>query len=265
MLSSSHWRRRFGGSVIAATGIITLSSCGATPDGTAGNAEPLPDFVHVHGLGRDDSGLYVATHTGLFRVDGNEVQPIGDKLHDLMGFTVAGDGDLLASGHPDLRDQSLQVDGKPPLLGLVHSSDGITRTPRSLLGDVDFHRIEAAHGQVYGFDSTRGRFMVSADRTTWEVRSANQAIADFAVSPDDPELIVAATEGGTIRSLDGGATWRQVVNPSSYRFLEWIDDALHALAADGKLAVSSTNGASWEPLGTAGGPPEAFLATDDGI
>ena len=256
--------RRFRRAAIAAAGALILTACSGPSDGAAGDAAVLPDLVHVHGLGKDASGLYVATHTGLLRIDGDDVQAVGDGLHDLMGFTVAGDEDLLASGHPDLRDESLQVDGKPPLLGLVHSRDGVSWTPLSLLGDVDFHSLVAAHGRVYGADSTSGRFMVSDDRTTWEIRSEQLAIADFVVSPDDPQLILAATDDGIARSRDGGTTW-QAVNPNPYRLLEWTGDGLYALAADGQLSTSAAAGESWQPLGTVGGPPEAFLAADDGL
>jgi hypothetical protein len=43
--------------------------------------------------------------------------------------------------------------------------------PLSLLGEADFHSPQVAHGLVYGYDSTGGRFMVSANRKTFEPRS----------------------------------------------------------------------------------------------
>lgn len=71
-----------------------------------------------------DGALYAATHTGLFRLDGDgNVERIADRYQDTMGFTVAGPDEFLASGHPDLRDKELQVEGKPPLLGLIESPD----------------------------------------------------------------------------------------------------------------------------------------------
>jgi hypothetical protein len=59
---------------------------------------------------------------------------------------------------------------------------------------------------VYGYDSQTQRLMVSSDRTTWE-RRAQIPLADFAVSPGDPEELLATSEQGLARSSDGGATW----------------------------------------------------------
>jgi hypothetical protein len=71
------------------------------------------------------------------------------------GFTVIGPDHFISSGHPDFRDPKLLKAGRPPLLGLVETRDaGRTWMPASLLGEVDFHVLEVAHGTVYGFDAT---------------------------------------------------------------------------------------------------------------
>jgi hypothetical protein len=127
-----------------------------------------------------------------------------------MGFTVAGPGDLLASGHPDLRHESLQVHGKPPLLGLVASSDGVRSKPLSLLGDVDFHSLVTAHDQVYGLDSQTGALMVSSDRRTWDVRAEGLPFTDIAVDPTDPDTLLGAGSATVAASVDGGRSWRPV-------------------------------------------------------
>jgi len=83
-----------------------------------------------------------------------------------MGFTVAGPDRFLGSGHPDLRENL------PALLGLMESTDrGQTWHSLSLLGEVDFHAIEAKHGQVYGYDATSVTFLVSPDGRTWQRRA----------------------------------------------------------------------------------------------
>jgi hypothetical protein len=81
--------------------------------------------------------VYVATHTGLFTIEDGTARRVGDRYHDLMGFTIAGPDDFLASGHPDLNDQTLLKPEAPPLLGLVASDDGQDWQPVSLLGEVD--------------------------------------------------------------------------------------------------------------------------------
>ena len=72
-----------------------------TETGTA--KQPDAELVHVHGLGVNpaDDQLYVATHTGLFRLDGETPVRIADRYQDTMGFTVAGQNRFLGSGHPE--------------------------------------------------------------------------------------------------------------------------------------------------------------------
>jgi hypothetical protein len=66
----------------------------------------------------------------------------------------------------------------------------------SLRGKADFHAIEYVHDRVYAYDSTSETFMVSDNGRTWERRS-QLVVLDFAVSPEDPELVVAATQDGS--------------------------------------------------------------------
>jgi hypothetical protein len=255
--------------VAAALGLLVLAvACGG---GSGGEPAAIPEgqdpgLVHVHGLALDpasEDAMYVATHTGLFHVEGDEIARVGTATHDLMGFTVAGPGDFLASGHPDLRVERLQVPGKPPLLGLVKSDDAQRWESVSLLGEVDFHSLEAAHDLVYGLDSTSGRFLVSADRQEWETRSEIQLI-DFAVSPDDPELIVGSGQAGLVRSSDGGRTWDEL-DSDPYVFLSWADSGLYAVTPDGQVAVSSDDGETFATRGSVNGQPEALLATGDRV
>jgi hypothetical protein len=51
--------------------------------------------------------------------------------------------------------------------------------------------------------------MVSADDgASWDVRSTLDMF-DFAVSPTDPDLLLATTTTqGIVRSIDGGRTWQ---------------------------------------------------------
>jgi hypothetical protein len=221
-----------------------------------------PGVVHVHGLGVNprDGALYAATHTGLFIVRDGGARRVADRYQDTMGFTVAGPDHFMASGHPDFRDPKLLKADRPPLLGLVESRDaGHTWEPASLLGEVDFHVLEVAHGKVYGFDATGGRFMVSRDRRRWQTRST-AALVDFAVSPRDDELILAATERSLVRSVDEGRTWRPAGGPA-VALLEWDrPEALWAVAGDGQVWLSTDAGRTWNHRGELGGPPEALLA-----
>ena len=84
-----------------------------------------PGPVHVHGLGVNpaDGALFIATHTGLWRVDPGDTtaERVSDRRQDTMGFSVVGPRRYLGSGHPDVRDLRNDV---PPLLGLIVSNDG---------------------------------------------------------------------------------------------------------------------------------------------
>lgn len=98
-----------------------------------------PGPIHVHGLGIDpaDGSLFIASHTGRFRVgkDSRKAVRVEDRYQDTMGFSIVGPNRFLGSGHPDAREQEL-----PPLLGLIESTDaGRTWQPISLLGEADFH------------------------------------------------------------------------------------------------------------------------------
>lgn len=153
------------------------------------------------GAGPATQALVAATHTGLYRVDGpHSAVRVSSGTPDLMGFTVVGPGHYLASGHPG------EHDAGPGNLGLLESTDaGKTWRTLSLAGAADFHGLRAAHGTVYGYNSTNGSFQVSTDRRTWQRRST-VAIGGFVVSPTDPAVIVAVGGAGTAAGSGGWPT-----------------------------------------------------------
>ncbi|MGE3599612.1 MAG: F510_1955 family glycosylhydrolase [Dehalococcoidia bacterium] len=252
--------------ILLAAAIITVACTSSAPTNPTGRQTGAadPGVVHVHGLGVNpkDGALYAATHTGLFRIpDQGRAERIGDRYQDTMGFTVVGPDHFLGSGHPDMRDY--QAKRLPSLLGLIESTDaGTTWQPISLLGDADFHALKAAHGRVYGFNSSGNTFMVSGDGKAWETR-AKVLMRDFAVSPADAELIVAAMAQDVQRSRDGGRTWERLHAPPLV-VLAWRDaDALWGLTATGALFQSTDAGATWQQHGAVAGQPDAFLAADE--
>jgi hypothetical protein len=243
---------------------VVLVGAGCGRDRQASPSLPAaedPGLVHVHGLGINprDGALYAATHTGLFAVRDRAASRVADRYQDTMGFTVVGADHFLGSGHPDFRDKHLYNPDRRPLLGLIESRDaGRSWQPLSLLGQADFHALQVAHGRVYGYDATGGRFMVTGDHRHWQVRS-KIALAGFAVSPTDPELVVAATQRGLARSNDGGRRWQPIRGPAAL-LLDWErPDGLWAMTADGQAWHSSDAGQSWTRRGKLNGQPEALL------
>lgn len=219
-----------------------------------------PGVVHVHGLGVNpvDGSLYAATHHGLYRLPprGRAVR-VSDAYQDTMGFTVIGPDRFLGSGHPDIRDEQLQVDGKPPLLGLVGSRDaGVTWQPRSLLGEADFHSLAFADGTVFGWNASSGELMVSADMREWERRSTLD-VTSFAVDPRDRAHLVAADGQTVVESTDGGRTWQPAPQAPALVVLAW--DRAVLWGADATGAVHRLDGeGGWDEVGRLPGSPQAI-------
>lgn len=248
--------------------ILLAGGCGGSePASRLGDAiaDADPGAVHVHGLGVNpkDGTLYAATHTGLFRIpESGRAERIADRYQDTMGFIVVGPDRFLGSGHPDLREA--REKRMPSLLGLIESTDaGRTWAPLSLQGQADFHALHALHGRVYGYDSTSGAFMVSGDMKTWETRS-KAAMRDFAVSPMDPEFVVAAMVDNVQRSRDGGRTWERLSSPT-LTLVAWRDAAaLWGMTGDGAVFRSADGGDSWWQQGALGAGPAA-LTVHNGV
>ncbi len=245
--------------VVLGAGIVFLLNRGGD-DGPAGASES--GMAHVHALGVDpqDGTLFAGTHYGLFRVpEQGAATLVADRVQDFMGFTVVGPNHYLASGHPGEGQEG------PSSLGLIESTDGgQTWASLSLSGEADFHALEARHGLVYGLNSMTGELMVSEEMKTWDVRSET-AMADFAVSPDDPDVLLATTEQGLTRSQDGGRSFEPVSGAPVLLLVSWAEDGtIIGAEPDGTVHASTDGGRTWEQRGNLGGAPQALTATDAG-
>jgi len=243
--------------------IALAAGCGgADSDEPTFEGAPLerqdPGPIHVHGLGINpaDEALFIATHTGLYRVAPGDLKAllVGEDRQDTMGFSVAGPNRFVGSGHPDLRTDL------PPLLGLIESTDaGRSWKPISLLGKADFHVLRSAGRFVYGFDASNARLLVSPDRgRTWQERRAPEPLLDLVARAGKPTTAIAS--GSVLyRSADGGETWSVLGGEAGY--LAWPrPDRLFQVVGSGRVQVSRDGGATWTPLGSIGGEPAAFLA-----
>jgi len=237
---------------VAILSALALTACTDSEDSTAGSGAERADegeLVHVHDVlvGAGGTPVYLAAHTGLYELRNGELVARSDRFDDLMAAAIESDGTLIASGHPDLSSEDLRVEGKPPLLGLVESDDGSTWTPRSLLGDADFHALVATEGRLYGADPTSARVMVSDDGgRTWEPRAGNAQLLDLAVDPTDPDQMVGVDlDQGVALSDDGGDTWEPVAGAPELIDLEWTSSALVGLDTEGSIMRSTDAGLTW--------------------
>jgi len=239
-------------------------SAGAVAGCGGGSAPSQGDSVHlahVHGLGVDPGtgDLYAASHYGLIRFpQQGKPSRVGGLVQDLMGFTVVGPNHFLASGHPGAGQ-----DG-PSNVGLIESTDGgRSWQTLSLAGQADFHVLKTRHGLVYG--SNDGQLMVSKDGRTWDTR-ARITMADLAVSPQDPQTLLATTQQGLARSTDGGRSFLLVPGAPLLLLVTWTDTgALVGITPEGTVHVSGDGGTTWSQRGSAGGAPEALTASGDQV
>ena len=246
----------FLGVLIALAGVV--AGCGGDGDSQSPGAGPdLGGPVHVHGLGLNpnDGTLFIATHTGLFRAPQGEdrSERVGDRTQDTMGFTVVGPDHFLGSGHPDLRENL------PPLLGLIESRDaGASWQPVSLLGEADFHVLEAADDRVYGFDSSGGRLLVSRNGgTSWTRRPSPEPLVSLAIHPNDPRRVIASGERALYVSRDEGRRWRRVARAAG--LLAWPTPRdVYLIGGNGSVSRSENAGKAWRKVGDLGGQPAAF-------
>jgi hypothetical protein len=247
--------------VVVGALISALIAVSALRDGSS----PAPDAaaelgpVHVHGLGVNpaDRALYIATHTGMWRLapGATKAEPVGESRQDTMGFTIAAPDHFLGSGHPDNLDE-------PPLLGLIESFDrGATWKPVSLVGSADFHVLRASGARVYGYDVSRRRLLVSGDRgKTWTQRNLEAPLLDLAPDPTVPKRLVAATGAGLLASADAGTTWKRL--GGEIGLLAWPSpDRLYLAAGNGDVLLSTNRGRAWRQIGALGAQPAAFLAS----
>ncbi|MEU9010725.1 F510_1955 family glycosylhydrolase [Streptomyces sp. NPDC048479] len=250
---------------IAATAVLALAlaACSSNTDthrGAGTSDASRPTISHIHGLGIDpaDNRLYVATHEGIFTPgEGGAAQRVGDSRDDFMGLTVAKAKRFLASGHP-----APGADG-PGNRGLIESNDsGKTWKTRSLAGEVDSHSLDYADGTIYGYDSANGLLRVSKDGTTWQDRARLRAL-DIAVSPNDPDTVLATTAEGVAKSIDGGKTFAAGKQPVM-ALVSWAKpDALYGIDTSGGLNRSTDAGMTWQKTATVpGGQPQALTAVD---
>lgn len=250
--------------IAAAVAAATLAGCGEGKDGptvySSGDDRP----AHIHGLAVVDGQVLAAAHNGLWKVGNGQAARVGDVRDDLMGFTAAGAGRYLASGHP------ADPGSGPPHLGLTQSVDeGRSWKNVSLPGQADFHALAVSGDTVYGFDA--GRLLASADGgVTWRDDPIGEDVISLAMRRGDDRSVLAGTGAGV--KLRSGGRWKTILSGQP-ALVSWPSQRkMVAVALDGEISVSADGGRSWKQPGAAPGPPVAayseaaslIVASEDG-
>ena len=248
-----------------ATAVLVVG-CGEATEQRSPVTPSDPGVIHIHGLGRNpaDGALFIATHTGLFRMGPSDrsAERVAELYQDTMGFTVVGRDRFLGSGHPG------SIENDPPFLGLIESRDaGASWRPISLRGQVDFHVLEAQDETVYGFGSdwnTReARFLRSDNRgRTWTRLTPPEELLGLAIDPEDARVSVALGQERGWLSRDGGATWRPLPIPGG--LVTWSAElGLIAVDLDGVIRSAAEPTGRWDEVGRLPGTAAALEAVGD--
>lgn len=207
--------------LVAIALVLPLAGCASSVA-----VDDLSSLSHVHNIVLHDDRVLIGSHEGLFTPseEANWTR-IGDEF-DVMALTEV-DGELLASGHPGPGFDF------PDPVGLLASSDGgATWEARSLVGEVDFHLLEASGSTVIGVAANYGVMLKSTDSgVSWSSLDV-PALTDLAIDPADPQNIVLATDTGLQRSSDGGLTFALTRTTIKPILLDWSASGLFGATED---------------------------------
>ncbi len=254
--------------IVAVVAIVALTASACSTDSDEVVAEP-GDLRHIHDFALDTDGtLLAASHTGLYRIEGlDRAVLVGTEQHDLMAMTQTNDGDLMASGHPDLRLPEYRVDGEEPHLGIIESGDmGHTWDQEGMLGDADFHAFAATPDDFYAAEATGGTIWYGNADGEWEPRGEAE-INDLAVDPTNPDRLIGADlEGRLWITNDGARTWARLDADIAPIEIEWpAASTLHGIDESGRIWSTDDPGSAWNEAGA--GPdaePETLWIDDAG-
>jgi photosystem II stability/assembly factor-like uncharacterized protein len=214
----------------------------AHPSSAQSDLTMLKDLSHIHHLEAHESKVLLGTHEGLFEYVGKgKVRPIGVSDDDFMGLTSDGKN-FFRSGHPGMKSKL------PNPVGLMRSTDnGKSWKSISLKGQVDFHFLESANGEIYGVDSGSGNLFYSQDSgEKWDIIGANE-FSDIAISPSIKKRAFALNGDVLIRTNNSFGKTSPIKTGLIPRFIEWSDQGVF-VASKNQIITSKNEGKSWQSL-----------------
>lgn len=247
--------------------LFLLAGAGGACGGDAEAVVRPSDIGHVHDVVVDGDAVLVATHRGLLRLVDGGYRVVGGQIHDLTSMTELDGGALIASGHPDLRLEEYRVEGAPPFLGLITSSDGgSTWEAIGLLGEADFHALDVAGEIILGGDSAGAIWRLDPTGRGQPVGALPFDINDLAISPEDPAVVVATSwDGEFALSEDAGQTWALQPDAPPVFEIEWSATGLTGASASGALWSAPAPTGPFERLGEAPGGVQTLLVQDGSV
>lgn len=255
--------RMCAGFVTIAALLLVVAGCSAddppeartVPSGAVALSESLE---HIHGLAVDpaDGAVYAGTHNGIWLVNPNTgaIELVGESRDDYMGFTAAGPGKFMASGHP-----APGSDASNPV-GLIESSNGgKTWQTIGLEGQVDFHVMAVSGRRVAAWSDGIGLQLSDDDGQSWrngpDVQPSAMAWFDDVLWMATGQGLVTLASGDSVAAAPAGSPNLVAVATASDGSRLW------GIASDGSV-WSSSNGREWAQSGAITAA-EAFAAVDN--
>lgn len=254
-------RRWVSTAALALVPMVAVAACGGE------SSDGQITISHIHDIVERDGELLLGTHQGLLRLEGDELQPVGDEVHDYMSVAVLSDGDLVASGHPDMRMEKYRVEGSPSVLGLIRSADGGQNWDIvDLLGQVDFHALAPSGQALYGGGSsgTIWEFRPGAS-TAHALGGIEQDLRDLAASPNDEGVLVTTSFDGRVAvTEDAAQTWEFPAGIPNLAEIEWTAGGITAVDLEGGVWAASDISGPYRQLGQAPDEVDALLVDSEG-
>jgi photosystem II stability/assembly factor-like uncharacterized protein len=275
--------------VVAAGGafLVAKQQAQGPNEAVAPPATGLPRTPDYHALSVDPADpqhILLGTHVGIYEsTDGGRTWKFaGLEGDDAMNFARTSANTVWMAGHmvfkksadggrtwndvdprglPSLDIHGFTVDPKDPSLvyaavageGFYGSTDGGASFGllSKEVGPGVFGLAVSAEGRIFAADPGEGVYASNDGGLSWDSVTRERTVG-VAVSPDDPDTVLAAGQHGVLRSRDGGRTWRTVLSlDDGAGPVAWAPSEpkiAYVVGFDRKLYGTADGGASWQPV-----------------